>query len=318
MLFNRLLGGSRTPGDTALYSCVRDPWYHQPPYDMRTFTISTLSASSIWANLRQANVMSGNGAGDITMFYCAGIGSTYSDQYGFMSYITNTEYGSFGSIGESVVTHPGASGTTSDWHGARGNAASNGSGDLAAFGTYTKIQYYSITSTNSATVPESVSSPYTNQSLTSNGISDRGLFGGANSVLGYFTFSTRSAAQAFGDDPYAYPTAGILSNDIFNRAVWTNGVCGEGCSVNYIRYANMISLGSAASFGTNTFSTWSPMCVSNGINNLGIFFGGPYTNQSYSGAWKSYINISTPSNATAAADIETPTAGGGASSNSRL
>lgn len=297
MLANILRGGSRSPGDTALFCAVLDPYFNNPPHDMRRFTISTLGSTSIWAPIKQAHTMTGNGDGDISMFFCYGLGATYHNQHGYISFLNGSDYSTFGTIGSMSYS-----------------ATSNGSGDIAAFVTQTKaIEYYNISSANSATTPENIPGSYIG-AMTSNGLGDRGFMASAGQYMAggtggagmnqssYFTFSTRSTSNYFGDDIYLNPTPAMLSNDIYNRAVWANGICGELCGVNHIRYVNILSLGSCTRFGANSYASWSAAATSNGINNMGVFFGGNAVD--YPVKFRSYINISTPSNATEASNLE--------------
>lgn len=303
MLYDRLKGG-RSPGDNGIITPQGHPAQQTPAgtQTSRYMTISTLSSTSVWNSTKTYGSMSGTGDGDRTI--CSGHFSI-TQAYGYLSFTSGAESALFGFSPSSSIS----------------SAASNGSGDIAVF-VGSPSEYINISSAGSASFGSDSAKPCNNRTATSNGLNDRMLMtnGYQCAQMYYWTISTRSDSVFWGNgiDNYGlYSGNPVTGNDINNRVVWANGVCGEDCPTSGIRFSNMSSIGSCSVFGNNTFSSWSPYSLSNGTNEMGIFGGGAYYWVSLRSN-RSYINISTVSNATEFANLEVATGDGtGACSNSR-
>ena len=151
---------------------------------------------------------------------------------------------------------------------------------------------------------------------TSNGVNDRGVFGGGNnndyeylSLMDYITILTTGNATTFGN----------LTNDMHSLAGTSNatndrGIFGGGQpsshSVN-IDYITLSTPGNATYFGDLSSGRDSLAATSNGVNDRGVFGGGNPTT-----ALMDYVTISTTGNATNFGNLTTARGGLSALSNS--
>jgi len=128
---------------------------------------------------------------------------------------------------------------------------------------------------------------------TSNGINDRGVFGGGyhGNIIDYVTISTPSNAHDFGDLTIERYSLAATSNGTNNRGVFGGGAP----STNIIDYITISNMGNAHDFGDLTISRPGLAATSNGTNNRGVFGGGSYGATEYSII--EYITISTLGNA---------------------
>ena len=147
-------------------------------------------------------------------------------------------------------------------------------------------------------------------SATSNGETDRGVYGGGqtgsppstpvHNEIFYITISTPGNASDFGDLTSSRTQVSATSNTSNDRGVWFGGYTGSGTS-NVIDYITVSSTGNATDFGdTSTVGAQDTSACSSGTNERGIFSGGNRTSLSNV---IDYITISTPSNATDFGDL---------------
>jgi hypothetical protein len=139
---------------------------------------------------------------------------------------------------------------------------------------------------------------------TSNGVNDRGVFGGGaasaspTNVIQYFTCSTSGNCIDFGNLDVARVQAGACSNGTTDRACWSGGgETGTDVASNVIDYITISTTGNATDFGNLTNTKEYTSALSNGTNDRGINAGGidnggsPHLNEI------DYWTISTTGNA---------------------
>ena len=140
---------------------------------------------------------------------------------------------------------------------------------------------------------------------TSNGVSDRGVYGGgctdANcpaNEMQYITCSTLGNAIDFGDLTEARVQPGACSNGTTDRGCWSaGGVTGVDVATDRIDYVTISTTGNATDFGDLVNAREYTASLSNGTNDRGISGGGiqdggtPHLNEI------DYWTISTPGNA---------------------
>jgi len=161
----------------------------------------------------------------------------------------------------------------------------NGVGDRGVFGggydginkiKLNNIDYITISSPGNATDFGDLTVEAYVLSATSNGINDRGVFGGGYSqsngpinIIDYITISIIDNAIDFGDliaKRYCY---GSISNGTNNRGVFGGGFSGG----NTIEYITISSLGNATYFGNLGHKKERSAATSNAINDRGVFAG---------------------------------------------
>ena len=144
-----------------------------------------------------------------------------------------------------------------------------------------------------------------NGSACSNGVAERGLYGGGQSgappsspvhnEISYITISSTGNAADFGDLTQARSQVSSTSNGSDDRGVWFGGYSGS-ATTDRIDYVTISTLGNATDFGnTSPGATQDTSATSNGTNERGIFSGGNRTSIS---DVIDYITISSPGNAT--------------------
>ena len=113
---------------------------------------------------------------------------------------------------------------------------------------------------------------------TSNGTSERGVFGGGSAPSGgegdqieYITISTPGNASTFGILIAGTVQAGASSNGTSDRAMWSGGgVAGTDVATNKIDYITVSTPGNAADFGNLTLAKEYTAGTDNGTNDRGI------------------------------------------------
>jgi len=176
------------------------------------------------------------------------------------------------------------------------------------------IDYVTISTINNATDFGDLTTARSYIGATSNGINDRGMFGGGNysTQITYVTISTTGNSQLFGNLTTGRYDAGACSNDTNNRGVWAGSIWSV---INIIDYITITSLGDASDFGDLTQAR-PPAGCSNGTNDRGVFSGGTNGAGSYE-AYNTmdYITISTTGNAQDFGDLTTAVWSNSATSN---
>tara|TARA_R110000824_G_scaffold58090_1_gene157408 strand:- start:2405 stop:3361 length:957 start_codon:yes stop_codon:yes gene_type:complete len=147
----------------------------------------------------------------------------------------------------------------------------------------------------------------TNTSGTSNGSSDRGIWGSGavasdtyTNVIEYVTISTPGNTTDFGDLGGIYYSMNSTSNGTNERGVWAGGyLLGTG-TIPYIMYVTISTPGNSATFGNLIAGSYgSNKGCSNGTNERGVFFIGAGTNTNSI----DYITISSTSNSSDFGDL---------------
>ena len=157
---------------------------------------------------------------------------------------------------------------------------------------------------------------------TSNGVNDRGVFGGGSAsvsptnVIQYITCSTSGNSIDFGNLDVARVQAGACSNGTTDRACWSGGgVTGVDVASNVIDYITISTTGNATDFGNLTNTREYTSALSNGTNDRGINAGGidnggsPHLNEI------DYWTISTTGNAQDFGNLTNTRAAPGTASN---
>jgi len=129
----------------------------------------------------------------------------------------------------------------------------------------------------------------------SNGVSNRGVFGGgantinALDIIDYITIAILGNATSFGDLTTSRRGLSATSNGTNDRGIFGGGNAGG--KSNVIDYITISSIGNAADFGDLLDNKDELTATSNGTNDRGIFGGGNNSNEI------EYITISSPGNA---------------------
>ena len=163
-------------------------------------------------------------------------------------------------------------------------ATSNGLNDRGVFGggviptlvATDIIDYVTISSIGNATDFGNLTAANRYLSATSNGTSDRAVFGGGEiatpqNKIDYITISSTGDATDFGDLVSAKRYLAATSNNSNNRGVFGAGLDGPQSSVDYITIS---STGNATDFGDLTLARYNLAATSNGTNERGVFAGG--------------------------------------------
>ena len=147
---------------------------------------------------------------------------------------------------------------------------------------------------------------------TSNGINDRGIFGGGctaamcpTNEIQYFTQSTGGFTVDFGNLTEARTYGAAASNGTTDRATWGGGGKGSDVKTNTIDYVTISSTGNAADLGDLTQARDYCSGLDNGTNDRGIEAGGR-TNPAPPNAHTNgidYWTISTTANASDFGDL---------------
>jgi len=195
-------------------------------------------------------------------------------------------------------------------------ATSNGSNDRGVFGggrnasdnTINTIEYITITTPGNTTDFGDLTQTRGAFGAASNGINDRGVFGGGTfydnqcvNTIDYITISTTGNATDFGDLTIKRRYLSATSNGTNDRAVFNSGYDVGNNALNIIAYITISTTGNAIDFGDLTRRKMGTAATSNTTNNRGIF-GGGYTGSS-DVQEIDYINIATTGNATDFGDL---------------
>jgi len=167
------------------------------------------------------------------------------------------------------------------------------------------IDYIDITSPGNATDFGDLTAAREGPGATSNGINNRGVFGGGfttygafTNVIDYITIPAPGNATDFGYLTAVRSGLAATSDGINNRGVFgggaydNNGIYGYRNTIDYI---DITSPGNATDFGDLTVAREDLAATSNGADNKGVFAGG----KADSGLVNTidYITIPTPGNA---------------------
>jgi len=163
-------------------------------------------------------------------------------------------------------------------------------GGYASTADINVMSYITISTTGNATDFGDLTVARDGLGGTSNGNTDRGVFGGGNSgnVIDYITISTASNATNFGDlvgtkNPWA------TSNGTNDRGIFIE----DDASADTIEYITISTTGNATEFGNISLSIIGAAACSNGTNERGISAGGYYNISAIDNMY--YFTISTPS-----------------------
>ncbi|RLE64910.1 MAG: hypothetical protein DRJ47_06445 [Thermoprotei archaeon] len=185
-------------------------------------------------------------------------------------------------------------------------------GDIGLFGggstdtgTTNSIEYVVISSTPTVTATSfgNLTSARYWITATSNGTSDRGVFGGGvgsggspTNTMDFVTISTPSNASTFGSLSTARYALAATSNGTNDRGVFGGGYDGSVrlSSIEYVTISSTPPV-TASSFGDLTVARLELAATSNGTNNRGVFGGGADSGGPTSTI--DYISISTPGSA---------------------
>ena len=199
-------------------------------------------------------------------------------------------------------------------------STSNGANDKGAIGGgkgsnsntssvyYDYINYTTISTPGNAGVGGYLSESKDFLAATSNGVNDRGIFGGgydSNAVLNtieYITISSGGNASDFGDLSDIRSELAASSNGINDRGIFGGGQKSGGAPLNIIEYVTISSTGNASDFGDLTTERKDLSSTSNGIHDRGIFSGGV---ASYTTIYNviDYVTISSTGNASDFGDL---------------
>ena len=228
-------------------------------------TISSLSNATDFGDLtigRNSLAAASNGTNDRGVFGCG-----YADNYSnVIDYITISTTGNATDFGDLTVKR------------SRITATSNAVNDRAVFGGghsmiaghyyHDTIDYITISSLGNALDFGNLTLSRGYIGATSNGINNRGVFGGGyyddvySNVIDYITISTTGNATDFGDLTSARLNAGATSNGTNDRGVFAGGGGNSGY-VNIIDYITISSLENATDFGDLTVDKASVAATSN-------------------------------------------------------
>jgi hypothetical protein len=191
-------------------------------------------------------------------------------------------------------------------------------GDLGVFGAgeitgtidVNVIDYITISTTGHATDFGDLTTERHGLSASSNGINERGVFGGGYysststylNTIDYITILTLSNATDFGDTTIRrrYPAA--CSSGTNNRGVFGGGLTTGPTYLNTIDYVTISITGNATDFGDLTVARYGTGSCSNGTNDRGVFGGGLAIGVIYENTID-YITISSTGNASDFGDI---------------
>ena len=140
---------------------------------------------------------------------------------------------------------------------------------------------------------------------TSNGVNDRGVFGGGSApgddsdVIQYFTCSTLGNTIDFGNLSDGTTQPGACSNGTTDRGMWSGGgIGGIDVATDKIEYITISSTGNAIDFGNLVQAREYTASLSNGTNDRGINGSGIQNGGSPQLNEIDYWTISTTGNAT--------------------
>ena len=192
-------------------------------------------------------------------------------------------------------------------------ATSNGTNNRGVFGGGTKntsgwdnydisaIDYIVMFTPCDATNFGNLSVARDGLAATSNGINDRGVFGGGDKgekmyvdIMDYITISTPGNAQNFGNLTVARQFLAATSNGRYGRGVFGGGEREKREKIKIIEYITISTPGNAKNFGNLTVARLGLAATSNGTHNRGVFGGAKIDNKI---STIEYITISTPGDA---------------------
>lgn len=241
--------------------------------------ISTIQNASDFGDLsanRTASCGASNGANNRGVF-AGGYTSSYVN---IIEYVTISTLGNTTDFGD-LTNSRGYVGGCSNRINNRGVfAGGNNSSVLLS-----TIDYITISSTGNAATFGSLSGtsgPISEHSGLSNGINNRGVYGGgenSNDIV-YITISSAGDAIDFGNLTNYPAGQGSTSNGVNNRGLFAGGNAGEGYPISTGQYITITSTGNAINFGNLTQSRWGLVGNSNDINNRGVFGGGTVADRS--------------------------------------
>ena len=159
------------------------------------------------------------------------------------------------------------------------------------------IDYVTINSAGNAIDFGNLSVARTSLASCSNGINERGIFGGStySDVIDYITINSRGNAAAFGDLLADIGSLAACSNGINERGVFGGGAETGPSYVDIIQYITINSTGNAIDFGDLTVARNILSSCSNVTNERGVFGGGGTGGDSNV---IDYITINSTGNAT--------------------
>lgn len=166
------------------------------------------------------------------------------------------------------------------------------------------VDYITISSAGNATNFGDLTVARLLLAATSNGTSDRGVFGGGmaiTNVIDYITISSIGNAIDFGDLLIAKGYLSATSNGSSDRGLFVGGGL-DAARSNVIEYITISSTSNSIDFGDMTTIRRSLGATSNGTNDRGVFAGGMQPPVFYLNIID-YVTISTPSNATDFGDL---------------
>lgn len=228
-------------------------------------------------------------------------GGSQTNAIDYISIATPANAVSFGSLTTKKTTLAASSnGTTGRGVFGGGYTGTSALNNTAA------IEYITILTLGNGTNFGNLSVANEFLSGTSNGTSNRGVFGGGFtrttnlplSNIENITISTPANAQYYGALTLARYSLSATSNGTNNRGVFFGGQDDVSLALNTIDYITISNGGTATLFGSLlTLRTSGPAATSNGTNNRGII-GGGYDNAGTNFTSIEYITISTTGNAT--------------------
>jgi hypothetical protein len=212
-------------------------------------TVSTTGNASDFGDLassRQELAASSNGTSNRGVF---GGGTTdISLCSNIIEYITISSTGNASDFGDLVEEIRGTSATSN----ATNNRGIFGGGVSSSASKFNTIEYITISSTGNTTdFGDLLSATYV-LAASSNGTSNRGVFGGGDrgtttNVITYVTISSTGNATDFGDLTAARRFLAATSNGTDNRGVFGGGYTTAACNI--IDYITISSTGNATDFG---------------------------------------------------------------------
>jgi len=162
------------------------------------------------------------------------------------------------------------------------------------------IEYVTISTIGNSTIFANLSVSGRYMAATSNGINNRGVFGGGDNrgiVIDYVTIPTPSNASYFGNLTLFRRGLSATSNGINDRGIFIAGADSIGGAIyQAIGYITISSLSSANYFGNLIVAREGSTACSNDINSRGIIFAGYQGGGIYIRDIE-YINISQSGNA---------------------
>lgn len=144
----------------------------------------------------------------------------------------------------------------------------------------TRLDYVTITGPGNASDFGNLYHGRSELAGTSNGVNDRGLFGGGDdgtfrNIIDYITISTLGNSSDFDDLSTATNQLAATSNGTSDRAIFGGGKTSGVIGVNVIEYFNFTTIGAGATdFGDLVVGRRRLSSTSNGTDDRGVFGGG--------------------------------------------